>query len=586
MVQETGDKSFGRYRPVRKIGEGPVTLVYLARDEESGQAAAIKVPPRGLSADRAFVARFKTAGAAAVALRHPHLVTIYEADENAEHVPYIAMELLQGRPLTDLMSERVRLPLPSVVSVVEQIAGALDYLHEQKLVLGDLVPANIVVDDAGHATLTNFGLGRSLDVRATDEEGAGPPLGNTSYMALEQIQGERVTPAADGYALGVITYQMLAGRLPFLGGATDVLQAQLNERLQPVHELAFGVFPSVSVILSRQLSKQPAQRFPSARAFAAALREAVRGQAESETLVTEGGAADEETLVWQGEGRKLPPLPLLAGVVGVLLLVVAVATFLLLRAGKKPVRAGTKSGPTTAAANVIDAATTLCSPDFGALNNIKPVAQVPVGPLLCADNFHGPAKADKGWIPATSVPNAEARYQDGSLLISELAASASSRFSNPNEGKPPSFLAEVRAVIIDGADSAVFGLTFRNTDDGSSSWFEISKTGCFDVVRFENGQPQSTVLEGDIKDNCKPNTAVRVGAANTVDVLVNDNLVQIYMNGQLVSDLPDQDPAFSSQAGPQIFLRVFTGKLPATAVQFQSFRLWSLPQSAPSVGSG
>jgi serine/threonine-protein kinase len=235
--------------------------VYLATHERLGRMVALKVIAPALALDEDFRARFLREPQLAASLDHPNVIPIYDADE-IDGVLYLAMRYVSGPSLRELIQERGSLSADETVRIVEQIAGALDEAHRAGLVHRDVKPANILLSERrDHAYLCDFGLAK----RSSSEEltQTGSFLGSVDYCAPEQIEGRPLDGRADVYSLGCVTFHCLAGHAPYLRDSeVAVLQAHLQD---PPPSTWGGA-------IARALAKDPADRYPTAGAFAAALK--------------------------------------------------------------------------------------------------------------------------------------------------------------------------------------------------------------------------------------------------------------------------------------------------------------------------
>jgi serine/threonine-protein kinase len=268
-------RKLGRYEILEEIGRGGFAVVYKARDTELDRVVALKVLHPQLTVDPKFIRRFHQEARAAAGLRHPHIVTVHEVGEEAgQH--YLAMAFLPGRTLDEWLVEGP-LPVEQAVSIVEQIAGALDGIHEQGLVHRDVKPSNIMVDDADQATLLDFGIVRAAEgTRLTTTMAV---LGTPEYMAPEQAEIEEAAEIdwrADVYALGVVAYEMLVGRPPFTGRSpTAILHKHVYEPPPAPTALNPKLPAGLEPVLLKALAKGREERFQQAGAFAAELRRAL-----------------------------------------------------------------------------------------------------------------------------------------------------------------------------------------------------------------------------------------------------------------------------------------------------------------------
>jgi len=270
-------KRIAKYEILEEIGRGGFAVVYKARDTALDRVVALKVLHPYWTADPGFAARFQREARAAAGLRHPNIVTVYEAGEINGQL-YIAMEYLPGRTLQALLEEEGALPLERALPILEQVADALDHAHRQEVVHRDVKPANVMVEESErdvHVTLMDFGLVKAM-TGSSVLTSQGTLLGSPEYMAPEQADPERaaeIAPATDRYALGIVAYRMLTGRVPFPGNTPATLNAHEHKPVPPPRALRPGLPRAVEAALLKMLAKAPEDRFASARAFVARLRD-------------------------------------------------------------------------------------------------------------------------------------------------------------------------------------------------------------------------------------------------------------------------------------------------------------------------
>ncbi|AMB84262.1 serine/threonine protein kinase [Pseudomonas agarici] len=247
-----------------QIGEGAMATVYLATQRSLERKVALKVMVAALAADPSFCERFLREGRTLARLSHPHTVTIHDIG-NVDKLYYMAMEYLPNGTLKERIA--AGLSPEQGLGYIRQIASALGYAHAQGLVHRDVKPANILFHADGTAVLSDFGIAKSLDDR-TQFTQAGFAVGTPSYMSPEQARGQDIDGRADLYALGVVFYEILVGKLPYTG--TDALSTALAHLTEPLPELPLqhGRYQD---ILRRLLAKDPAERFPDAATLLAAL---------------------------------------------------------------------------------------------------------------------------------------------------------------------------------------------------------------------------------------------------------------------------------------------------------------------------
>src|SRR4051794_15109240 len=254
----------GRYRVLRKLGTGGMANVYLPEDQELGRNVAIKMLDERHAQDDQFVERFRREAKNAAGLSHPNILSIYDRGE-AEGTYYIAMEYLEGRTLKELIVTKGPTPIPVAIDYTRQMLGALGFAHKNGIVHRDIKPHNVVVAPDGRLKVTDFGIARAGASEMTE---TGSIMGTAQYLSPEQAQGQRVGTASDLYSIGVILYEMLAGRVPFGGdSAVSIALKHVSEQPQRLKELRPDVHPRLEQAVGRALLKEPEQRYASADEF-------------------------------------------------------------------------------------------------------------------------------------------------------------------------------------------------------------------------------------------------------------------------------------------------------------------------------
>jgi serine/threonine-protein kinase len=272
-LELTVGSTFGPYRILGPLGRGGMASVYRARDPALERDVALKVLPAEFLHDTAFAERFRQEARVAGRLEHPHIVPVH-AFGIEQGAPWMAMRLVTGGSLAERL-RRGPLPPSVVTGLLRDVAGALDYAHKRGVVHRDVKPANVLLDEAGRAYLADFGVARMLEGSAV-ATATGVIHGTPSYMAPEQALGEKADRLADVYALGVVAFECLTGRVPYTG--TTSVAILMKHVKEPVPEpTAAEMTAPLSAVLRRCLAKAPGDRWPSAGIFAAALDEASAG---------------------------------------------------------------------------------------------------------------------------------------------------------------------------------------------------------------------------------------------------------------------------------------------------------------------
>ena len=267
MTYTAEDLIAGRYRLVERIAAGGMGEVWRARDETLERDVAVKVLLPDSAQDVGFVERFRAEARLSSQLTHPNVGTVHDFGED-DGQAFLVMELMDGEPLSALITERAPMPQAEVTEILHQTALALQAAHDAGVVHRDVKPANIVVDAQGYAKLTDFGIARALGEAPLTQ--TGELLGTPHYLAPEQAKGAQAGPLSDVYALAVVGYEMLTGQRPFSG--ESMVATALAHVSQPAPQLSDDIAEPLRTTVMAGLAKNPAQRPQSAGDFAAALR--------------------------------------------------------------------------------------------------------------------------------------------------------------------------------------------------------------------------------------------------------------------------------------------------------------------------
>jgi serine/threonine protein kinase len=255
----------GPYTVKSRLGEGGMGLVYMAVGPD-GQQVALKLVRGKLATDRVFRKRFDREAGAARRVKHPHVVPVLDTGEHGG-IPWMAQQFISGGTLQDRIDRQGTLDLETAVTLALEVARGLGALHSEQLVHRDLKPANILLDQEGHAFITDFGLAKDRDASALTEPGQA--VGSMDYMAPEQIRGEEVSGATDVYALGCVLYEALVGDPPFADkDGMQVLWAHLRDEPKEPGAKRTDLSQDVSWAVMRALEKDPERRPPSPTAYA------------------------------------------------------------------------------------------------------------------------------------------------------------------------------------------------------------------------------------------------------------------------------------------------------------------------------
>ena len=348
-MSELIGRKLGKYTLAEKLGEGGMAMVFRSFHPQFDRPVAIKILPPTVGQDPGFQARFEREARLIASLNHPNIIRVYDIDES-DGLFYMVMDLLPGGTLEG----RLRaggLDRTWSANVVVKMAEALNYAHARDVIHRDIKPSNILMDADGNPVLADFGIARLMqgdsDANLTS---AGMVMGTPAYMAPEQLTGQQPDARADIYSLGVVLYQLLAGRAPFTGDTMAVVSAHLTKQPPTLREYVPDLPAALDAVVLQALAKQPEHRFKSAGVFAQALRNAaldlepaivrVVSAAPKSAASSFGGTGMPQAMTGATQpmiaAQQSPPttgqqvtryLPIILGVLGLLLLISLIAKY-------------------------------------------------------------------------------------------------------------------------------------------------------------------------------------------------------------------------------------------------------------------
>jgi serine/threonine-protein kinase len=298
-------RTIGSYQVLEKIGQGGMSEVYKGLHSGLDRYVAIKLVGQSLQSDPEITRRFKREAQSVASLRHPNIIQVYDFGATDEGY-YLVMEYVEGTDLRVEMDRRFRVGRSfapdEVIEILEQVAGALDYAHQQGLIHRDVKPANILLAEEGPVILTDFGLAMLRD--RISQVTLGHSFGTPEYIAPEQAMDSRAAvPQSDVYALGGVLYEMVTGQIPFdAESPLNIALKHISEDPLPPRQLVTHLPPPVEDVILRALAKEPDARFPTAQAMVDALRGAWMSGAEVATV-----EAPQPTLPAMDRPSPVPP---------------------------------------------------------------------------------------------------------------------------------------------------------------------------------------------------------------------------------------------------------------------------------------
>lgn len=559
----------GRYRIIRRLGQGGMARVYLAQDESLHREVAIKVLADRHSDDPHFIERFQREARAAARLNHPNIVQVY--DQSQGGMSYIVQEYVEGETLKDLIRRESPIDPRRAITIALQILAALRVAHQQGVIHRDVKPQNILMQPDGKLKVADFGIASAGgDTEMTE---AGSIVGTAQYLAPEQARGLTVGPPADLYALGIVLYEMLSGRVPFEGdSAVNVALRHVQEAPEPLTERNPLVPVALESVVMRALAKDPRQRYQSADEMGVELDQVRQGLPISDETAVIGAATlamarpapptPTETMV-------APPLPpretgpprtpanpnrrrlwILLIVLGVVLLAIAAGVFAF-------TRGDTGGGTTTATTTTTSALVEI--PDLTGQTQAEATAALKALGLAVLITKQASADVPTGQVIAVR-PNPGGRVPPGTTIELQIS-------TGPNVVVIPSV--QGSAVGTATAQLEALGLLVSTVEDVSDSVAEgnvISQAPSAGVEVKPGSTVTLTVSSGQ-QTTVVPNVA-KMDIANAQNTLIAAGLVlgaQTEVNdaapaGQVVS----QDPAAGTSLPAGGSVSVVISKGPAT----------------------
>jgi eukaryotic-like serine/threonine-protein kinase len=267
----------GRYQLEGRLGFGGMSTVHLALDMRLERRVAVKLLAEHLADDPTFVSRFQREAQAAARLVHPNVVQIFDSgldQESGRH--FIVMEYIEGKSCAEILRDDGWVPVDEAVAVIEQACAGLHYAHRHGVVHRDVKPGNLLRSRTGEVKLADFGIAKATEQSSITQVGS--VLGTAAYLAPEQARGEEAGPRADLYALGVVAYQLISGRLPYEASSlTELALKQQREEPPMLDTLVAAVGPELAEAIAIALALNPGERYQTAQEMGRAISDGADG---------------------------------------------------------------------------------------------------------------------------------------------------------------------------------------------------------------------------------------------------------------------------------------------------------------------
>lgn len=255
----------GRYELIEKIGDGGMAVVYKAKDRLLNRYVAVKILRPEYTRDAQFIESFKKESQAAAGLQHPNIVNVYDVGKEG-NIYFIVMELIDGRPLSDIIEENGPLDYKNVIEIGKQVAAALSLAHKNHIIHRDVKPHNIMITKDGVAKLADFGIAKAISTSTiVNKDEGGQVMGSVHYFSPEQARGKYVDEKSDVYSLGIVLYEMLTGEVPFDGeNPVEIALMHINEDIKPPSQIVDNVPPALEKIILKATDKYQTNRYDNA----------------------------------------------------------------------------------------------------------------------------------------------------------------------------------------------------------------------------------------------------------------------------------------------------------------------------------
>jgi serine/threonine-protein kinase len=295
----------GRYRIEGRLGFGGMSTVHLALDLRLERQVAVKLLAEHLAEDPTFVSRFQREAQAAARLVHPNIVQVFDSGQDESTGQYfIVMEYIEGQSCAEILRDDGWLDVDEAIAIIDQACEGLHYAHRHGVVHRDVKPGNLLRGREGDVKLADFGIAKATEQSSITQVGS--VLGTAAYLAPEQARGEEAGPRADLYALGVVTYQLISGRLPYEANSLTELALKQQQETPPLLDtLVAAVTPQLAEAVAISLALDPEDRYQTAREMGRALSDGADGIAPAARPGGRAAPATEATSVLSA-GRRAP----------------------------------------------------------------------------------------------------------------------------------------------------------------------------------------------------------------------------------------------------------------------------------------
>jgi serine/threonine protein kinase len=564
-------QTLGPYRIINQIGKGGMATVYKAYQPSVDRYVAIKVLPSQLAESKEFATRFHQEARIIAKLEHPHILPVFDYGES-DGVAYFVMRFLEAGTLKEKMEAGRPLPLDEIDRIFNQLADALSYAHSHGIVHRDLKPANALIDSYGNIFLTDFGIAKLLESASPRLTQTDAIMGTPAYISPEQAQGQPVDQRSDIYSLGIILYEMVTGRVPFMADTPlAIIFKHVSDPLPLPSSIKPDIPASIEQVILKALAKDPKDRFSTAAEFAAAWKRAVEAKEpawrKAETIPAPGSNAPISRAVTPA--RPTGAAPKSGRSIGWAAGCLAGACLLLSVAGVFLVALNWQNLPFTNQATEVPTQSPTNIPTLIPTDIPLPTETVSLsntGTVLLEDDFSARAS---NWGTLTDS-DSSIEYTEDALHM-RIFTKDFFVWTTPNNTNYENVHMEVTATNNDTDLTTAFGpLCAQQAEEWSFYYFAITPAGEYAIAKAVTGEADVFLTNDDqwaSSDLIAQNAAsYRVGAD------CGNGTLTLYVDGQKIDSVSD-----STYSTGTVGLFTWSGKDVAAAdVTFDEFLVTSL----------
>jgi serine/threonine protein kinase len=537
MDQLQPGQMLGPYRIISQIGQGGMATVYKAYQPSMDRNVAIKVLPSRLAESQEFIQRFQQEARIIAKLEHPHILPVFDYGEN-DGITYFVMRYLDAGTLSDKMEKGRPLPLNEIDRLFTQLAEALSYAHGFGIIHRDLKPSNALIDSQGNLFLTDFGIAKLLESASPRLTQTDAIMGTPAYISPEQAQANKVDQRSDIYSLGIILYEMVTGRVPFVAETPlAVLLKHVGDQLPPPSSIKPDVPEAIEQVVLKALAKHPGDRYSTVAEFLAAWKDAFQeARSVQRTAAPSNVPVNPSTTPPASAYRTPAPAPKAASksggwatwAAGCLvalcgLAVVGGGAFFLYTAANQPPTATPRPTQTEA------------PPPTSTPVPTETAAPLPTE-VLIEDDF-----SDDSIWGVLDEQNASIEYVNEALHV-ELFEEGWMAWTNPDEEMYENVHTEVTVYNNDGESTTEFGIVCYQQEDGSSFYYAvITPAGDYTIALAAEGESDVLLIDWSHSDLIENKDSYRIGmdcGNGTLSLYVDDQLIDSVSNDTYTSGSP------------------------------------------------